>query len=114
VTCRDNGFHFLLHLSYFVLQKQIPPRTGGICFSGIRNLHHTSDIGCLVAFGPLKKIELHGLAFVQGTVTVLLDGRVVDKYILPRRTLNEAITLGSIKPFHSTSFSHNVLLSPLQ
>jgi hypothetical protein len=32
-----------------------------------------SDVGRLVAFGTLQKIELHSLALIQGTVTVLLN-----------------------------------------
>jgi len=75
---------------------------------------HAGDVCRLVSLGALEKIEFHGLTFVQGTVSVLLDGGIVDKNVFSGRALNEAVTLGSIKPLHCTFFSHNILLSPLQ
>jgi len=46
-----------------------------------RGLHDAGDVRRLVAFGAFGQIELYGLAFIQGAVTLLLDGGVMDEDI---------------------------------
>ena len=65
------------------------------------------DVSRLKSFRPPQEVELNRFALVQTTITVFLDGGEMHEYILPGRPLNEAISLGSIEPFHCTLLSHN-------
>ena len=60
----------------------------------------------LQSFGALLDLELHLRAFIQGAVTVRLDGGKVNEHIVAARSLDESIALSGIKPLHSTFFRH--------
>src|SRR5579863_6484645 len=79
---------------------------------GIR-LRHPSHIRRIQPFRPLLAFELHGLAFVQRLVAVLLDGRKMDEHIFTARALNESVALGSVKPLHHSLFLHSISPSVL-
>src|SRR5690349_14878604 len=70
-------------------------------------LHASADVRRLEAFRPLEEIELDLFALVQGAIAVFLDGGEMDEHVLPGGPLNEAVSFGSIKPFHCTLLSHN-------
>jgi len=73
---------------------------------------YAHDVSGLEAFGTLGEVELDGLALIQAAVSVFLDGREMHEHIFARRTLDESVALGSVKPLDSTFLSHNLLLSP--
>jgi len=65
----------------------------------------------LQALGALLDLELDGLAFIQGLVSIGLDRRKMDKDVLTGLALNKAVALGRIKPLHCSLFcSHFTLL----
>jgi hypothetical protein len=65
----------------------------------------------LQTFWSLLYFELNGLPFIKGLVTLGLDGREVYENILTRLTLDEPVTLCSVKPLHGTLlFAHGTLL----
>src|ERR1700719_4456618 len=64
----------------------------------------------LEAFWTSLHLELHLRAFFKCPVAGHLNGRKVDKHILAAGSLNEAIALGGVKPFHNTLFSHYSVL----
>jgi hypothetical protein len=72
-----------------------------------------SDVLCLETFGALDAFKLNGLALIQGAISVFLDHRVMDEYVLACAALNESVTFCAVKPLNCSLFSHNVLLSPL-
>ncbi len=70
----------------------------------------TADVLGLQPFGALLHLELHFRALVKRTITVRLDGRKMDEYIVTAVALDETIALGGVKPLHNTFFSHFVFL----
>ena len=60
----------------------------------------------LQTFWSLLHLELHLRAFIQGTITVRLDRRKVNEYVVAARSLDKSIALGGIKPLHNTFFLH--------
>ena len=69
------------------------------------------NVCCLESLRSLGEVELDGLALIQAPVSILLDSGEMHKNVLARGPLNEPVTLGSVKPLHSTFLSHNPLLS---
>src|ERR1035441_2255251 len=52
----------------------------------------------LRTFLSIDDIELDFVAFLQGLVTIYLDGRIVNEYIRSILSANKAKTLGVIEP----------------
>src|ERR1039458_8090434 len=73
---------------------------------------HALHVSGLEAFRSLGEVEFHCLALVQAPVSVLLDSREMYEDILARRSLDESVSFGSVKPLDCTFLSHNLLLSP--
>jgi len=66
----------------------------------------TSDFLHLRCLQPLRAtlhLELDFITLVQASVAVAGDGFEVDENILATIALDEAITLGSVEPFNSSS-----------
>ena len=40
-------------------------------------------VGCEISFGTFEEFELHGFAFVQGTISIFLNGGKMDEYVFP-------------------------------
>src|SRR6266853_1989437 len=98
-------------VSFSAQQKTLStPREG--LRTGWRNLCGAHDIPRLEALRAFEQIELYGLAFIQRTITVLLDGREMHKNILTGGALDESISFRPVEPLHSTLLSHKKLLSP--
>jgi hypothetical protein len=57
-----------------------------------------NDSLCLQAFRALLHLKLHRLAFVQALVSLALNRREMDKYVLPRLALDEAIIFCRVEP----------------
>src|ERR1700719_1160445 len=74
--------------------------------TGWRNLCGAHDIPRLESLRAFQQIELYGLAFIQRTITVLLDGRKMHEDIFAGGALDESISLRSVEPLHSTLLSH--------
>src|SRR6266567_6322313 len=74
--------------------------------AGRSGLRDAENVGRAQPFGALLAFKLNGLAFIQGLVTLLLDGGEVDEDIFARVALDEAITLGAVEPLHYTLFLH--------
>jgi hypothetical protein len=60
------------------------------------------------SLGPLLAFELNRFALIQSLVSALLNRREVNKNVLARRALNEAIAFGTIEPLHNTVFFHRI------
>src|SRR6185312_7390296 len=58
----------------------------------------------LPALGPFDHVELDGLAFLERTEAVALDGGVVDEDVLAVRPREKSKALGIVKPFHCSLF----------
>ena len=61
------------------------------------------DVRRLEPFGAFEQVELHGFAFIQCAVSILLNRREMDEHIFASGALDEAIPLCSVKPLHSSS-----------
>ena len=70
-------------------------------------------VGRLKALGAFQKIELHGFAFVECAITLLLDSGEMHEDVFAGGALDKALTLGPVEPLHCTLLSHKLLLSPL-
>jgi len=73
-----------------------------------RDVLHALNVCGLEAFRSLGEVELHCLALIQASVSVLLDSREMNEHILARGTLDESVTFGSVKPLDCTFLSHNL------
>ena len=80
------------------------------CLRGLLDANH---VACLEALGPFQQVKLDGLAFVQGPVSILLNGGKMNENVLARGSLNEAISLRPVKPLYCSLLSHKKLLSLL-
>src|SRR5208282_2030954 len=74
--------------------------------TGWRSLCRAHNVAGLEAFRPFQQVKLDGLAFIQRSVSVLLDGGEMYEDILARGALDESITLRPVEPLHSTLLSH--------
>src|SRR4051794_34146751 len=61
---------------------------------------------CLKALGALEQVKLDGLAFVERTISVLLDRGEVNENILSCGALDKSISFRPVKPLHCTFLSH--------
>ena len=68
----------------------------------------------LKAFGALNNGELNLLAFFQGAVAIRLNGGVMYEYVTSLAPLNEAITLGVVKPLYSSCLSTHLFRDSFQ
>jgi hypothetical protein len=59
---------------------------------------------CLPALGPFDNVELDSLAFLQAAEAVRLDRRIVNKYVFPILTADEAVALRVIEPLNCSLF----------
>jgi len=64
------------------------------------------DVLRLQALGALADLELNRLPFVQSLVSIHLNCREMDKYILARLALDESIALAGIEPLYCSLFFH--------
>jgi len=65
-----------------------------------------ADIGCLEAFRPLQQVKLNCLALVKSAIAIFLDGGEVNENVFTRGPLDEAVSLGPVKPLYCTLLSH--------
>ena len=65
----------------------------------------SGDAFGLIAFRALFDLEFDHLAFVQGLVSIHLDGGEVNKHVFARLALDESIPFRCVKPLHYTLFS---------
>lgn len=68
-------------------------------------------VACLEALGAFQQIELHGFAFVERAIPVLLNRGEMYEDILPGGALDKSIPFGPVKPLYCALLSHKVLLS---
>src|SRR5713226_4569317 len=61
------------------------------------------DVGSLGTFGALNDLKFHRISLLQGTVSVAGDGGIMHEYVRTIIAPDEAVTLGVIKPLHSSS-----------
>ena len=73
---------------------------------------HADDVHSLKPLRALLNVELNGLVFFEGAITLPLDGFVVDKDVRPPLLGYEAVTLFRTKPLHSSSCHVPVPSSP--
>jgi hypothetical protein len=65
-----------------------------------------NNVRCLEAFWAFEQIELHGFAFIERAVSILLNRGEMDEHVLTSGALDKTITLCSVKPLHSSLLSH--------
>jgi hypothetical protein len=65
----------------------------------------------LQAFGALADLEFDRLAFIQTTVTIRLDRRIVHEDIFSGLPLDEPIALAGVKLLHGSLFLHCLVSS---
>jgi hypothetical protein len=68
------------------------------------------DVLSLPSLGSLHYVELDGLAFLEGTKTLRLDGGVMHENILAVLAGDESETFCVIEPFHCALFHLNWML----
>jgi hypothetical protein len=64
-----------------------------------------NDIGGLVALGTLDDFEFHRRAFLQVTVSVTLDGGVVDENVFATLALDESVAFCGVEPLDGALLS---------
>ena len=69
------------------------------------------DVLCLPTLRATLHVEADGLAFLQRTEPVRLDGREVNEYVFAVLTRNEAKTFVAIEPLNCSLF-HLILECP--
>src|SRR4029077_17830340 len=74
--------------------------------NGLKARSDANDVRRLEALRPLEQVELHGLAFIERAVSILLNRGEMDEHVLAGGALDKAITLCSVKPLHSSLLSH--------
>ena len=72
-----------------------------------------NDIDCVQTFRALLALKIDRVSLVQCLETTLLNRREMHKYIFASGALDEAVSLGAIKPFHYTTFSHRYFPSSI-
>src|SRR5918997_711139 len=79
-----------------------PARAGGstACLQAGGGSDH-SNVLSLVALPARSDVELHGLAFVEGLVTLALDVREVHEHVVAVFTRDEAEALFRVEELHS-------------
>src|SRR5262245_49257901 len=58
------------------------------------------DVSSLGTFGPLNDLKLDRISFLQGSVPVARDGRIVHEHIRPIVATYESVALGIIEPLY--------------
>lgn len=76
----------------------------GRILPGFRDGLESLNVLSLPALGPFDHVELDGLAFLERTEAVALDGGVVDEDVLAVWPGEESEALGIVKPFHCSLF----------
>src|SRR5262249_23098236 len=80
-------------------------RPARVAFRTVKNFRLQSlNVLGLPALGSLYDVELHGLAFLQRTESVRLDGGEMHEYILAVLAADEAVALRVVEPLHGTLF----------
>ena len=106
-------------------RPSVPPGVLGRCFlrlcRSFRNrwgwlslvgISETNNRICLGAFLALDDIELNVIALFQRFISVQLNRGIMDEYIWPVFTPNEAVALGVVEPLDlSLVLSHRYLPS---
>jgi hypothetical protein len=64
------------------------------------------DVGCLGTFGSLDNLKFDGISFLQRAIAVANYGGVVNKYIRPIFSSDEAVPFRVIKPLHISLHFH--------
>jgi hypothetical protein len=94
-------------LKISIPEKKEGPLRGPLFVSGFggKNLCSNYVLG-LQTLWSLLHLELHLRAFIQRTITVRLDRRKVNEYVVAARTLDKSVAFGGVKPLHNTFFLH--------
>jgi hypothetical protein len=71
--------------------------------TGLRRRGHISG---LQALGSFRHFELNAGSFIERPIPVGLDGAKMDEHVFAALALDEAKSLGCIKPLHCAFFSH--------
>src|SRR5690349_35463 len=80
-------------------QKAHRPATGGLS---------SSHVGRLQSLRPTRHFELDPRTLLEAAVALRLDRREVHENVFSILPLDEAISLGCIKPLHCTFFFHSI------
>lgn len=72
-----------------------------------------NDIDCVQAFRALLALKIDRISLIQCLEAALLNRGEMHKYIFASGALDKAVSLGTIKPFHYTTFSHRYFPSSI-
>ena len=64
------------------------------------------DVRSLQTFRPARYLEFNSLAFIQGFVTISLNGGEMYKHVFARLTLDKSKAFAGVKPLHCSLFFH--------
>ena len=64
------------------------------------------DVGCLEALRPLQQVKFDCFALIESAIAIFLDGGEVNENVFTRGPLDEAVSLGPVKPLYCTLLSH--------
>jgi hypothetical protein len=64
------------------------------------------DVGCLGTFGSLDNLKFDGISFLQRAIAVANYGGVVNKYIRPIFSSDEAVSFRVIEPLYRSLHFH--------
>jgi hypothetical protein len=65
--------------------------------------HYVRGLQSFRTFGDFK---FNSLPLVQGSITISLNGREMDEYVLSRLALNKTESLACIEPLYCSLFFH--------
>ena len=72
----------------------------------IRLASRFCDVGCLGAFGSLDNLKFDGISFLQRAVAIPNYGGVMNKYIRPIFSSDEAVPFRVIEPLYISLHFH--------
>ena len=75
-------------------------------FFTCRSLGVACDVSCVQPFRALLALKRHCFTFVQCLISIVQNRGEMNENIFSGRTLNEPITLSSVKPLHNTILFH--------
>ena len=72
----------------------------------IKLTRRLGDVGCLGTFRSLDNLKFDGVSFLQCAVAITDYGRVVNKYIRPIFSSDEAVAFRVIEPLYRSLHLH--------
>src|SRR5690606_34853333 len=82
-------------------------------FSYCEGVLEAGDVAGLWTFLSLRYFKLNFIAFIEGTIALADDGRMMNEYIFRAFTFDKAITFFGIEPLHDALCTFSHFMSPV-